>query len=106
MLQEVPYMVMVVGMRLNLTTWPLEMRVGEQRKFPLIFEVPLSTAGYKSKSAVMYTDMEVELFQSRHSMVPAVPKLPRLEIIKEVPMFKHLWMKEVKDSELLMHIIV
>ena len=78
MMKEVPHMVMVVGTSLNITTWPPQMRVGVQRKFPLIFEVPLSTAGYKSKSAVMYTDMEVELFQSRHSMVPAVPKLPRL----------------------------
>ena len=77
-MKEVPYMVTVVGMNLNFTTWPLLMRVGVRRKSPLMFEVPLSTAGYKFKSVVMYTDMEVELIQSRHSMVPAVPKLPRL----------------------------
>ena len=44
MMKEVPYMVMVVGTGLNLTTWPLQMRVGVQRKFPLIFEVPLSSS--------------------------------------------------------------
>ena len=52
------------------------MRVGVKRKSPLMFEVPLSTAGYKLKSVVTYTDMEVELIQSMRNVVPAVFMLP------------------------------
>ena len=42
MMKEVPYMVTVVGM--NLTAWPLQMRVGVQRKSPLMVRLN-TTAG-------------------------------------------------------------
>ena len=63
---------------MNPTTGPLQMKVGVEMKFPLMVEVLLSMAGHKLKTVVMYTDMEEELTQSRHSVVPAVSKLPIL----------------------------
>ena len=69
-LKEVPYMVTVMGM--NFTTWLPQMREGVQRKSPLMFEVLLSSAGYKSQSVVMHTDMEEVLIQSMHNVVPAM----------------------------------
>ena len=53
-------------------------RMGVEIKSPLMAEVLLSMAGHKLKTVVMYTDMEEELTQSRHSVVPAVSKLPIL----------------------------
>merc|ERR1719318_1702836 len=54
------------------------MKVGVEIKSPLMAEVLLSMAGHKLKTVVMYTDIEEELTQSRHSVVPAVSKLPIL----------------------------